>query len=620
VSDPGAAHADALYLRSGSDTLFAAHSAPAGSSASGVGVLLCGPFGNGELCAHRSIREWALTLAAGGHRALRIDLPGTGDSSGGPRLERLAERWIEAVAAGTGWLREAGGCDRIVVVGVGLGGIVACAAAADPACADDLVLWAVPARGRTYVRELVAFARLEAAAAVPDPAPLPAGHGERTPSGAAPAVLGRPGIVSGGFAISAETVAALEALDLTAGDLGTRDLDNGGTRRALLLGRDGIEPDARLRAHLASAGWEVAVDPGEGYGAMLAEPYESRPPRATFAAVGRWLDAAPATAHRRPREPARADTSAEIEVTAAATIRERAFAVQMPFGSVPGVVSEPRTPAERIPGAPCVVFLNAGALRRVGPNRMWVEASRRFAARGVPSVRIDLCGIGDADGDDTGWEDDASFYVHDFVDQARAVVQALQTQGLGDRFLLAGLCSGAYWAFHAALEDERVTGAIMLNTRSLFWDGQRRLTQEASHSYKLAEARLWRKVVRAEISPRRMREYALAMLRLAARVPGRGLARLRSHARGGDRLDLALDRLQAQGKHLAIVFGPREQMRLELERSGRMLSLQARPNVTVDLLDGDVEVHTLEPLWLQAAVHELLDAALGRELSRIAAL
>ena len=60
-----------------------------------------------------------------------------------------------------------------------------------------------------------------------------------------------------------------------------------------------------------------------------------------------------------------------------------------------GILTEPVGPAVDL----CAVWLNAGPQRRIGPNRMWVETARRWAALGVPSVRVDLAAIGDADGD-----------------------------------------------------------------------------------------------------------------------------------------------------------------------------------------------------------------------------
>ena len=82
----------------------------------------------------------------------------------------------------------------------------------------------------------------------------------------------------------------------------------------------------------------------------------------------------------------------------------------------------------------------------------------------------------------------------------------LVERGLGTRFVLAGLCSGAYYAFLTGVEDERVAGVVMLNARILRWDPalelqlrQRRMGERLS----LARARdlLLGRVSRAAGSP-----------------------------------------------------------------------------------------------------------------------
>jgi alpha/beta superfamily hydrolase len=594
VRDAAAERGQAFYLGEGEDGVLAVHHAPAGDSRSPVAVLLLAPFGNAELCAHRSLREWAGALAADGHHALRFDLPGGGDSAGDAHSSDLAGRWVHAAATAAAWLRGREGVVRVTALGVGLGGVVAARAAAEHAEVDDLVLWSVHARVRMNVRELRAFARLEASV------------GSDASDG------GGPTLVAGGFAMSAETVATLEALDLSALDY---PVPASGRRRALLLGRDGIAPDDRLRERLLACDWDVEIAPGDGLGWMLAEPYEARPPRATFAVVEAWLQRAPSGTHAATAAGAAPRPADTLELDVHGTgVRERIIAIDHGGDVLPGVLAEPHAAHA---GTACVVFLNAGALRRVGPNRMWVESARRLAARGVPTFRVDLAGIGDADGDDEGWSDDASFYAPEFVGQALAVLDGLAARGLGPDFVLAGLCSGAYWSFHAALADERVRAALMLNTRALFWDGQRRLTQEASHSRKLVEPRLWLKVLRGGIARERMLAYARAIATILARAPARLIARVRARATGGDRLDHALDALEAHDQRLWVMFGPQEQMRLELEGAGRIESVRNRPGVHVDLIDGDLEVHTLEPLWLQREVHALLDRAVERELAHM---
>ena len=72
---------------------------------------------------------------------------------------------------------------------------------------------------------------------------------------------------------------------------------------------------------------------------------------------------------------------------------------------------------------------------------MWVEAARRWAAQGVPTLRLDIEGIGDADGGTTPYVDSAQLYVAELVPQVLAALDALKDRGIGDRFVVAGLCS-----------------------------------------------------------------------------------------------------------------------------------------------------------------------------------
>ena len=63
--------------------------------------------------------------------------------------------------------------------------------------------------------------------------------------------------------------------------------------------------------------------------------------------------------------------------------------------SLAAVVTDPE-PGAGAPQAPAVLWLSAGFLHRVGPNRLYVTMARRLAALGFTSVRFDFSGIGDS--------------------------------------------------------------------------------------------------------------------------------------------------------------------------------------------------------------------------------
>src|SRR6202034_233365 len=89
------------------------------------------------------------------------------------------------------------------------------------------------------------------------------------------------------------------------------------------------------------------------------------------------------------------------------------------------------------------------------------------------------------------------------------------------RFVVGGLCAGAYWSLHAALDDARVTASLMINPRALVWDPG------------LLPARDLRKLFSTEASLSKIREQASgprvrAIARYVLASPARSVARRRA--------------------------------------------------------------------------------------------
>ncbi len=555
------------------------------ASQAGTAILLLPPFGWEEIASHRARRRWAEDLSAHGFPALRIDLPGTGDSADRPAEPGAWASWNGAVTAAAAWLRSAGGAAGVTAVGIGLGGLLAYEAAAR-GDVEDIVLWATPSRGRSFVRELVAFSAHETAriveAGAPEPPPLPEGW-----------------LAPGGFLLSPETVGELRSVDL-------RERALPASARVLLLGRDGVTPDAGLSTAIAGAGADLTVEPGAGYAEMLTDPDQAHAPLEVFERTRAWLTQAgplPSSA------PGPGETTAEAEL-AAGGVRERPFFVELPEGRLAGIATEPREGAT----APLTaVFLNAGSIRRVGPHRLWVDAARRWAAQGIPSLRIDLEGIGDSDGDENLFNDVAHFHDARFAEQTCAALDRLEQAGLGSRFLLVGLCSGAYWAFHALLADERVAAALMINPRVLYWDERLEIARELRRTRLLSKAVTWKRVLRGDVS----RERWVTMLRWLTSTPVR---LVRGLGAGGAepysverRIEAAFDRLRERGGRARFVFCDGEPLCEELTRGGLLAQESRWPTVSVVRLPG--RDHTLRPLWMHEHVAAAMDGALDAELA-----
>jgi pimeloyl-ACP methyl ester carboxylesterase len=570
------------------------HEPPARTSRSSTGVVLCPPFGWDELCTHRSLRAWADALALAGHAALRLDLPGTGDSGGSPSDPGRLAAWTEAVAAAADWLRGETDCERIVAVGLGLGGMLALRALAGGAPIDDLVLWSVPARGSLLLREMRAFAQMAAG-----------GTGETGETN--PPALDDGGLEVAGFVLSAETVSELEQLDLTA-----LSLPQAARRRVLLLGRDTLAPDRRLRAYFERSGAALTTADGPGYGKLVTHPQFAETPHEVFAHSLSWLAAEPAPgatdgdapAARRPV--ARAD-HADLRV-GAVTIREAPFEFDYHGHRLAGVLAQPTaTPASEAPI--CAVLLNAGAVRRIGPNRMWVEAARRWAALGVPTLRLDAVGLGDSDGDERLYYRTSEFYRHEIADQVLAALDELEARGFPGRFLVGGLCSGAYWGFHAALADERVRGLILVNLWSFVWSEEIAVARDARRARMLLRSGAWREVARIAVGEGRIGRMLRTKLRGvvgAARRDEGALVGL------GEAIDDALGRLRDRDVQTLLLLSLGEPLSDDLRDDGRIDRLTEWPNLRLERIP--LADHIFRPVWAQQHVHRALDEALTRTL------
>jgi dienelactone hydrolase len=587
-----------LYLEVDGHAVFATfHRTPRGA-ASGTAVLLCPTWGWDEVTTYRSRREWAERLARDGHPTLRIDLPGSGDSAGTPTDPDQVEAWRRAISGAAAWLADSPGVARVAAIGLGLGGLVAGAAVAAGAPIDDLVLWAAPVRGRAFLREQRAFAALQSSRL---------GFSDEH----APGLLPSDWLEIGGFVLTSETMAAIDRLDIS-------EIVPGRLQRALLLGRDRLPVEDVLGKHLRASGVEVITAPGDGWEAMCFHPERYEPPLGVFDQVTAWLAAAAPASDARaaaaaPASPdSRAADHAELVVGPAA-IRETPMGHDGAIGGSFGILAEP---AEASGTELCAIFLNAGAIRRIGPNRMWVEAARRWAARGVPTFRADVEGIGDAEGDAAIYANVERFYTPDRERQVQAIMDVLEARGLGPRFVLIGLCAGAYSAVHTAAVDDRVIAAIALNPRVLVWDPDLMTRRDARLVKRLLEPGSWRRILSGETEPSRILEIGRIAAAQASRTVLASPARVRYRGKAEpwkQHLEDMLDRSRDKGSRVVLAFSGDEPVHDELEADGILARLDRWPNVVVsDLPERD---HTLRPIQAQLAGHELLDRELHRLLA-----
>ena len=128
------------------------------------------------------------------------------------------------------------------------------------------------------------------------------------------------------------------------------------------------------------------------------------------------------------------------------------------FGPNNGLMGILTEPDDCLPGSPVAVILNAGITHRVGPFRLHVHLARRLAGQSYRVFRLDLSGRGDSQirSGKISHEERAQLDVKDAFD--------CLSQKLGvSKFVLIGLCSGAFDSHQVSVNDERVVGSVFMD-------------------------------------------------------------------------------------------------------------------------------------------------------------
>lgn len=131
-----------------------------------------------------------------------------------------------------------------------------------------------------------------------------------------------------------------------------------------------------------------------------------------------------------------------------------------PNGTFVGIRTRPSDPD---PAKPMLVVLNAGLLHRVGPYRLGVEVARNLARAGFEVFRFDLSGIGDSRSRQGRGASEEVAHQSKAVADVQTALDHLVASTKVKRFVLMGLCSGAYNAHEVAVADARIVGCIFLD-------------------------------------------------------------------------------------------------------------------------------------------------------------
>jgi alpha-beta hydrolase superfamily lysophospholipase len=547
-------------------------------------VVLCNPFGVEAMCLHRTYRHIAERLSRAGVSSLRFDYDGTGNSAGRDDEPQRFGAWVNSVHAALAEARSrVDGC-RIVLFGARLGATLGAVAALDDGNIDGLVLWAPVVSGRSYARELRAMRGLRAGKATP------------RADGAHDAA---------GYAVTAATLVEISSVDLTA-------LGNARSLPPLAFLVPGEAPSAtqRLARDWQARGCSVRVGARTSYTRLLGDPYDAVVPQPFLNAFAEWVGKGKRSGggkNTRVRVDPHRSTATFNE--RGATIRETSVA----FGDgLFAVFTEPDVVGAH-PNRPATILLNAGVNHHVGPHRMWVTLAREIAALGYATLRMDAAGIGESCAEAGALEN--RVYSPGFVANVRAGMDLLERLRGTREYVLVGLCSGAYVAFHTAVADSRVVGQLLLNTHTFTWkegDSVRRRHNRRFYVRCLLDPGVWRRGLRAPMKARRVTRMLLRLLEPELTTVRRNLGEKKLTKPAGRGVEAPVDVNEAfevlsrRGVESLLVFssfdGGLDMLAGHLGRRAR--KIRGLPHFTLDVL-GEVE-HDFRPLEQQALMRRLL--------------
>ena len=525
------------------------------AGAARTGLVVCNPSGYESVPAHPSMRHFCQAAADAGIVALRFDYDGTGDSAGNDREPARLAAWVKSVHHAIDLLRERGGVDRIALLGVRLGALLATLAAVERDDVANLVAIAPFVTGKAYLRELRA---LQLAI-------------ERPPT--PPGVVVEAGVQEAiGYALTPETQTALGAVDLT-------KLARPPAPSVLLIERDDLPGSNLWPDRLVAQGVSVECLRLPGYVEMMLAPQDAELPAVIRRATTDWL---------RQRADQHPDARASRPASVAATLPTRAHLEGVVESAefvdeqrrVFGVLANPESPPSRRRG---LLLLNAGVAHHIGSNRLYVTLARRWARLGHAVLRLDLSGIGDS-GARAGERESDAYPAHASED-IRAAVAFLRAQpGVVDVQAL-GICSGGYHAFKAAVAGISLDGVVLINP--LTFSHEPELPLEAAPLVDDGEA----------TRSARQKKWG----RRHPRVTDRRRGHLR-RARISKRDNLSFELESLARRNIAVRFlysaGDPGVTLLEDQAGATVAKLHRRGQLVIDVIEG--ADHTFMPLWSQS--------------------
>jgi alpha-beta hydrolase superfamily lysophospholipase len=393
------------------------------------GVLICGSLGKEGMDSFRLHRILADGLARRGFGVLRFDYLGLGDSAYAQGRDDAVANWVASVGHALDYLALIG-AESATAIGIRAGCLILDEYLAQSHTVNRVVYLDPYGAGRRYLREHTALYRVSV------------GEDAATP--------GEVSVIGGRLSNHA-------AAEFAALRMGDNPVSAHGVGNVLLVGRP-AETDKRVTALASAQGVDAIITGGL--------PECSRPrevllpiPFAAVDSITEWIDGnVPTRTHRAVPQylttvtmPAEGPDGVDVVESIERIEPNGLFTIR----------TQPRDP--RPAPAKTVLFFVTAVDLHVGPAREWVELSRRIAAAGSQAVRWDLAGLGLS----RQIRRDPFRRLYSKADITDSIAVARHACRDAGKLELVGICSGAWYAAHAA-RNIGAQSAILINP--LVWN------------------------------------------------------------------------------------------------------------------------------------------------------
>lgn len=415
------------------------HLPPTGIVSSKV-IILCQPLALDYMSAYRSMRYLADYFASAGFLCMRFDYYGTGDSGGFTEQDKTIEFAEYSVEEAIKWLGLSYGFKSFSLVGFRFGASIA-AKVSEHTKLEQLVLWSPIDNGKRYLREIKAlqatsqvsssFHQLEAA----------------------------------GMVYWDNTQKQLADIDFT----NLKPL----AKKIVVIPRDDSKRIPKFYEHWQQEKLSVELLPLSGSVDMLKLAEDTRVPHNSFDTLVNHLNVDDTNKlDLNKLIDNKSKLSSQIKVNYKQYTDEQLKDVsditeKMVVSDQSGVFGILTERDNKDLRRPCIILLNSGAIHRVGSNRLHVLLARQLADKGFSSLRMDIPGLGDTITNNPELENkehlpSIQVYIYEMIEQ-------LKSKGYHS-FILAGLSSGAFYAYNAMLhnKDDSIIDSLIINPEQFY--------------------------------------------------------------------------------------------------------------------------------------------------------